>query len=315
MTKKSLALALLVLGALVTLAPQAAPAAAQAEVSSRKDIHVAPGETQDKIFSLGGHVLIEGKVREDVMVIGGTITISGEAGQSVVGIGSRILVKSTAVIGEDLAALGGTLEKEPGCTIGGDTIYFQTRELGDKLFGKGDGLFQGLFSFSLIPIIVVIKLVIIFLWLIAAVMGAAIFPKPIAFAAGEIRKSFWPALGTGIVAIIVFTMLVIMAALLSFILIGIPIALALGVAGFIVKVFGRLAVFYFLGEGLLRALGSKRIAVMGAVLLGLFVFSLATFVPVLGFLFGFVMNALGWGIAIRTKFGSRENWFQKKPAC
>jgi hypothetical protein len=313
MMKKSLALALFALSALVALAPLAAPQAARAEVGTQKDIRVAPGETQDKIFSLGGHVLIEGTVRDDVFVIGGSITISGEAGQSVVGIGSHIVVKSTAKIGEDLAALGGTLEKEPGCTIGGDTIYFQTRELGDKLFK--DGIFQGVFSLSLIPVIVVIKLVIIFLWLIAAAVGVALFPKPIAFAAGEIRKHFWPALGTGVVASIVFTMLVLMAALLSFVLIGIPIALALAVAGFVIKVFGRLAVFYLLGESLLKALGSKKAAAMGAVLLGLFVFSLATFVPVLGFFFGLVMNAVGWGIAIRTKFGSRENWFEKKPAC
>jgi hypothetical protein len=27
------------------------------------------------------------------------------------------------------------------------------------------------------------------------------------------------------------------------------------------------------------------------------------------------MNAVGWGIALRTKFGTRENWFQKKPVC
>ena len=310
MMKKSLALALFGLFVLATLA---VPTPARAEVSSRKDIHVAPGEIQDKIFSLGGNVLIEGKVRDDVMVVGGSITISGEAGQSVVGIGSRIVVKSTAVIGDDLAALGGTLEKEPGCTIGGDTIYVQTRELGNEFF-KG-GLFQGVFSLSLIPIIVVVKLVIIFLWLIAAVMGAALFPKPIAFASGEIRKSFWPALGTGLVAIIVFTMLVIFAALLSIILIGIPIALALGAAGFIVKVFGRLAVFHFLGVSALRAVGSRNMSTMGAVLAGLLLFSLAGFVPILGFFFGFVMNALGWGIAIRTKFGSRENWFQKKPAC
>ncbi len=310
MMKKNLALALL---ALLALAPLSSPAAAAAEVGSGKDIHVAPGETQDKIFSLGGNVFIEGQVREDVFVIGGSITISGEAGQSVVGIGSRIIVKSTAKIGEDLAALGGTLEKEPGCAIGGDTIYFETRELGDKLFK--DGLFQSVFSLSLIPVFVVIKLVFIFLWLIAAVIGAALFPKPIAYAAGEVRKHFWPVLGTGIVAIIVFTMLVLFAALLSFILIGIPIALALAAAGFLIKVFGRLAVFYFLGEAALRAFGAKGIGTMGAVLFGLFVFSLAGFVPVLGFLFSFVMNAVGWGVAIRTKFGSRENWFQKKPVC
>ena len=312
MMKKISALALF---GLFVLAPLAAPPAARAEISSQKEITIAAGETQEEIISFGGRVLIEGMVKGDVVVIGGSITISGEVGQSVVGIGSRIIVKPTASIGKDLAALGGTLVKDPGCTIGGDTIYFQTRELGDRLFREGH-LFKGAFSLSLIPIIVVIKLVLIFLWLIVAVMGAALVPKPVAFAAGEIRKHFGPTLGTGIVAILVFTVLVFFAALLSFILIGIPIALALAVAGVIVKVFGRLAVFFLLGESALRALGSKSVSAMGAVLMGLLVFSLAGFVPVLGFLFTFVMNAVGWGIAIRTKFGSRENWFVKKPgAC
>ena len=310
MMKKSLALALFTL---LVLTPLAAPPRALAAVGFQRDIHVAPGETQDKIFSLGGNVLIEGKVRDDVLVVGGTITISGEAGQSVVGIGSRIIVKSTAVIGEDLAALGGTLEKEPGCTIGGDTIYFQTAEIGDKLFK--DGVLSGVFSLSLIPVIVIFKLVIIFLWLIAAFLGAALFPKPLAFAAGEVRKSFWPAFGIGLLAIIVFSGLVLISALLSFILVGIPVLLGLVAAGFIIKVFGRIVVFYFLGDSLLRALGSRKISALGAVLAGLALFSFIGFIPVVGFLFSLVMNAVGWGIALRTKFGTREDWFQKKPAC
>ena len=310
MMKKSLTLGLF---ALLVLAPLAAPPRAFAAVGFQKDIHVAPGETQDKIFSLGGNVLIEGKVTDDVLVVGGTITISGEAGRSVVGIGSRIIVKSTAVIGKDLAALGGTLEKEPGCTVGGDTLYFQTAEIGDKLFKNG--VLSGVFSLSLIPIIVIFKLVIIFLWLMAAFLGAALFPKPLAFAAGEVRKSFWPAFGIGFLATIVFSGLVLFSALLSIVLIGIPILLALVAAGFIIKVFGRIVVFYFLGDSLLRALGSRKISALGAVLAGLALFSLIGFIPVVGFLFGLVMNAVGWGIALRTKFGTRENWFQKKPVC
>ena len=310
MMKKTLALAFIAMF-LIPLLASAAPA--RAEVGVRKDVHVLPGETIDKIFSLGGHVLIEGTVRDDVMVIGGSITISGEAGQSVVGIGSRIIVKSTARIGEDLAALGGTLEKEPGCTVGGDTIYFQTREISDQLFK--DGLLSGVFSMSFIPVLLVIKLVIIFLWLLAAMVGAGLFPKPLAYASGELRKSFWPALGIGLAAVIVFSGLVLFAALLSIVLIGIPVLLALIVAGFIIKVFGRLAVFYFLGDSVVRALGSKKVSAMGAVLAGLFIFSLAGFVPLLGFLFSFVMNAVGWGIALRTRFGTRENWFHKKPVC
>jgi hypothetical protein len=310
MMKKCLALALL---GLFFVAPLALSAAARAEVGVKKEIRVGPGETQDKIFSLGGHVVVEGDIREDVMVIGGSITVSGTVGKSVVGIGSRILVKSTAVIQEDLAALGGTLEKEAGCSIGGDTIYFQTRELGDRLF-RDNGFFQGVFSLSLIPIIVVVKLVIIFLWFIAALLGASLFPKPLAHAAGEIRKHFWPVLGTGLVALLVFFTLLAFTALLSFILIGIPLAMALIAAGFAIWLFGRLAVLYFLGAAVLANSRGRAVSALGAVLMGLVVFSVAGFVPVLGFLFSLVMNAVGWGVALRTKFGSRENWFVKKPA-
>ncbi len=303
----------LVLFGLIVLAPLATPAAARAAVSSQKEIHVAPGETSEAILSFGGNVLVEGQVKGDVVVIGGSITIAGDVDQSVVGIGSHIVVQSTARIGKDLAALGGSLEKEPGCTIGGDTTYFQTRELGERLFRDGH-LFRGAFSLSLIPLILAVKLVMIFLWLIVAVIGAALFPKPIAYAAGELRKHFWPAFGIGLAAILVFTMAMIFAALLSIILIGIPIVLALGVAGFIIKIFGRLAVFYFLGAAALGAARGRSVSAMGGVLMGLVIFSLAGFVPVLGFLFTFGLNAAGWGIALRTKFGSRENWFVKTAA-
>ncbi|MEN6561599.1 MAG: hypothetical protein ABFD52_12565 [Acidobacteriota bacterium] len=308
--KKVLAAALL---GLLVLAPLAAPAAARAEISSRKEIRVAPGETQEEIVSFGGHVLIEGKVKGDVVVFGGSITISGEVGQSVVGVGSRIQVKSTASVAKDLAALGGTLEKEPGCAIGGDTIYFQTREIGDRLFREGH-VFDGVFSLSIIPIIVAAKLVMIVLWLIIALMGAGLLPRQIAYAGGEIRKRFWPDLGIGLLAIIVFLMVMFFAGMLCFILVGIPIAMALGVGGFIIWVFGRLAVLYFLGESALRGFRSTNITAMSAVLMGLLVFSLAGFVPVLGLLFTLAMNAVGWGVALRTKFGTRENWFVKKPA-
>jgi hypothetical protein len=310
MTKKLIALAAL---GFFILAPLAVPAAGQSRVGAGRDITVSAGDTQDKVFSFGGHVVIDGTVREDVMVIGGSITISGEVQQSVVGIGSHIVVRSTAKIGEDLAALGGTLEKEPGCSITGDTIYFQTREIGDRLFKNG--VTDWALSLSLIPIILVVKLVFIFLWLIVAILGTALFPKPIAYAAGELRKHFWPAFGTGVAAILVFTMAVFFAALLSFILIGIPLALALGVAGFIIKVFGRLAVFYFLGATVLGGTRGRTVSAMGAVLMGLLLFSLAGFVPILGFLFTLVLNAVGWGIALRTKFGSRENWFVKTPSA
>jgi len=102
----------------------------------KKDIVVAEGEVQDNVITLGGNVLIEGQVKEDVVAFGGTITVKGTVRGSVVGVGSDIELASTAVIEGDLYSIGGTLNKEPGCAIEGDTVYFKTSEDISKLLGR-----------------------------------------------------------------------------------------------------------------------------------------------------------------------------------
>jgi hypothetical protein len=290
----------------------AVPLPAAQGITMQRDVTVAAGETQDNIVILGGRAQVDGTIRQSVVAFGGTVTVSGEVGDSVVGFGSRIILKESAVVKGDVVALGGTLQKEPGCTIRGDTVYFQSAELGEKLFRNG--LLGGIFAFPLLPIILAIKLAVVFVWLILALVGAALFPKQIAFASGELRKSFWPVFGIGLIAHIIFAGLVIFAALLSIILIGIPVLLALIVAAFIIKIFGRLVLFYFFGDSLRQAFGSRSASAVGAVLLGLLVVTLIDFLPFIGLLFSVVLNLLGWGIALRTKFGTTENMFLKKPA-
>jgi len=280
-------------------------------ITIQKDITVGPGESQDNIFTVGGSAVVEGNVRKSVVAVGGTITVSGEVGDSVVGIGSRVVIKSTAVVRHDVVTLGGTLVKEPGCRIQGDTIYLKGAEIGEKIFGGS--LFRGFFSLSLIPFVLVFKLVALIIWLVLAVVGAAVLPKPITFAAGELRKSFWLAFGIGFLAHLAFFGLILLAALLCFLLIGIPLFLALITAGLIIKVFGRLVVLALFGESLLHAFGGKRTSVMGAVLAGLAVVALISLLPVIGFFFGIVINMVGWGIAIRTKFGTTANMFLRQP--
>ncbi len=202
-----------------------------------------------------------------------------------VGIGSAVVLKPTAVVKRDVVILGGSLSKEPGCTINGDTIYLKASEIGPRLFREG--VFKGLFAFPLLPIILIIKLISVFLWFLAALAVAAIFPKQMTFAASQIRKSFWPTVGTGVLALIIFGGLVIFSALLCLILIGIPILFALIWAGLIIKIFGRVVLFYFFGESLLRALGSQRMTPIGAVVLGLVLVSFISFIPFLGFMFTF----------------------------
>ncbi len=52
---------------------------------------------------------------------------------------------------------------------------------------------------------------------------------------------------------------------------------------------------------------------MGAVLAGILLVTLVGFLPVIGFFFAVVINMAGWGIAIRTKFGTTANMFQRMP--
>ncbi len=295
--------------ALAVLFGLGAPLAAFQGLAIQKDVTVAQGESQDNVFIIGGTAVIDGKVRRSVVAIGGTVIISGEVGDSVVGIGSKIIVKATAVVRSDVVSIGGTLEKESGCSIQGDTLYVKGSEIGEKLFGGR--YFSGFLSLSFIPLVLILKLVMAIGWLVLAVVGAAAFPKPIAFATGELRKSFWLAFAVGFIAHVAFIGLVIFAALLSVVLIGIPVLFALITAGLVIKAFGRVVLFAFFGESLLRAFGSKSFSTMGAVLAGLLLVTLVGFLPVVGFFFGVVINMAGWGIAIRTKFGTTPNMFQK----
>jgi hypothetical protein len=113
-------------------------------------------------------------------------------------------------------------------------------------------------------------------------------------------------------AIILYTIFVIIAAVLCLVLIGIPILLFLAVAGFIVKIFGRVVLFYLFGESLARGFNRQSVSAMGGSLLGLLVVSFIGFIPLLGFLFTLCLSIIGWGVVIRTKFGTAENAFLRK---
>jgi len=278
-------------------------------IGYRDTIVVSPGETRENVVTFGSDVIVEGTVRKSVVAIGGTITVSGEVGDSVVGIGARITLKSTAVIKRDLVMLfAPPAEKEPGYRVDGDTVYFKGPDISSRLFEKG---IVGFFSFALLPIIVILKLVNMFVWFLLALVVASLFPKQMTFAASRIRNEFWPTLGTGLVAYILFVFAVIVAAVLCIVLIGIPILMALAIGGIVIKVFGKVAIFYFFGESLSRSMHRPSITPLGGALLGLLVVSVIGFIPFFGFLFNAVVSLLGWGVVVRTKFGTTANWLRK----
>jgi len=272
----------------------------------QKDIIVEYNEVQDNVVGLGGEIFIKGTVTENAMAFGGIIIVEGEVQGSVVGFGAEIILKSTAEVDGDVVSLGGTIEKEFGSVIGGDTVQFDLESSADiqEFFKEGLG---GVFGMKIIPLLLIIKLFTLFIWFILAVLLAAVFPRPIAYASSQIRTQFWPVFGTGILSIIIFTGLVVFSAFLSLILIGIPILVALVFLGIVIKIFGRVVLFYFFGESLSKAFRSKNPSVIGGVILGFILVSFIGFIPIFGSLFYFILSILGWGSVIRTKFGTKNN--------
>jgi len=284
------------------------PLQGQQSLALKKDIVVAEGEVQDNVITLGGNVLIEGEVEEDVVAFGGSITVKGRVRGSIVGIGSDIKLESTAIVERDVYSIGGVLEKEPGCVIEGDTVYFKSSEDISKFLKE---TFRGIFTISFIPFILITKLLLFFIWFIIAIVMATLMPRQISFASSQIRKSFWPVFGIGFLSIIIYVGVVIFSALLCFLLIGIPLLFFFVILGIAIQIFGRVILFYFLGESLIKGFGKSKISPLLAVTLGLVLVTFIRFIPIVGFLFSFCLSIIGWGVVIKTKFGTTENWFRK----
>ena len=307
----------LIAGSVLLIAAGASVVIAQEKsdrISTRDKIVVGPDETRNNVVAFGSDIVIDGKVLKTVFALGGSITVSGEVGDGVIGIGAAITLKSTAVVRGDLVGLGGTIAKEAGAKVEGDTVSVKPSELTGKIFRGG---FKGIFAFSFWPIILIIKLVNLFIWFLVVLVVASLFPRQITFAADEVRRNFWPVFGTGLLALIGFIVFIIFSAILCLVLIGIPILFGLALVGLVVKIFGRVALLFFFGESLARALNKPRVSPIAGALLGLLVVGLIGFVPFFGFLFSFLLSALGWGVALRTKFGTTENWFRRglRPAA
>ena len=213
-----------------------------AQVGYKDTIVVAAGETRDNVASFGGDIIVDGKVRKTVFCLGRYDHDQRRGRRRRRRHRLEHHLKSTAVVKGDLVGLGGTIVKEPGFKIEGDTVYFKSSELTGKIFKEG---LKGVFSVSFWPIILVFKLVNLFLWLLVGIVVAVLFPRQIAFAAGPAapqssgRRSppaCWPT--------ICFTIFVTFAAVLCLILIGIPIVLSLVVIGLVIKVFGRVVLLF-----------------------------------------------------------------------
>jgi len=256
-----------------------------------REIIVAAGETRAAaVNAFKARVEIRGRLDESLFLVGGSLRLGGEVSGDVICVAADVEIGPGAVIGRDLIVLGGRLRRAGDSRVAGRVYDIRSRE----------GLRQ--VTASLIPFLpesggmTFFKVIKIFFWLILALLALAVFPAQVAQASGMLPRAPLRHLGRGLAALLLFLVLLLAFLLLSFLLIGIPLLIVLLAAYFLGLIFGRAAVFHFVGE---RACRFLRISAGPAffIVLGAAVYTACKFTPYAGGVVLAVMDLLAVGVA------------------
>lgn len=241
-----------------------------------RNILVPPGTTHvGSINAFKSFLDIGGKVEETVFLVGGRLQLSGEISGDVICLGSQVDIKDGAVIGRDLIVIGGRLEKAPGCKINGDFYYIRTKEDLKKI------------TRTLLPFLpesgglTFFKISKIFFWFILVMLCLLLLPLQVNQAAEMLKRSPLRYGANGLLTMLIFILLLLVSIILSMVLIGIPLLLALVVLYFLVLIFGRTVVYYFIGSKIAAVLKFKGNAIF-FIILGTITSALLKFIPWIG---------------------------------
>jgi hypothetical protein len=267
---------------------------------NNKNILVAPGITHTgSINSFKSSLDIGGKVEDSIFLIGGQLKLSGEINGDVICLGSQVNIKDGAVIGQDLIVIGGHLDKAPNCKINGEFYYIRTKEDLKKI------------ARTLLPFLpesgdlTFFKISKIFFWFILVMLTLLWRPLQVNQAADMLKKSPLRFGAFGLLTLLIFILLLLIFSIMSLILIGIPLLLALLAIYFLVLIFGRAVVFYFIGSKIAAVFKFKSNAIF-FIILGTVTYALLKFIPRFSVPLLIIMDIFAIGIGSGFWLGTKK---------
>jgi cytoskeletal protein CcmA (bactofilin family) len=280
----------------MALAAPTAGAAASAEsdaaiVVVSGDVSVERGETVDGVFLASGDARIAGEVAGDVIVLSGDVLLSGR-------------------IDGDLFTAGGTARLLPSAEVTGDVGYgdehpriaLDARVHGDV--SKQDlpdlgGLFVGVSAF-LIWLAVTLSL------LILGALLLLIAPRAADALEARSRERLGPTIAIGIAVLIALPVLAFIAAIT---LVGLPLAVGVGLALLPLGAVAYVVSAYALGRRMVEAPRHRMLAFLA----GLGALRIAAFVPILGPVVSIAALIFGLGL-IGAAIGAARERSEPDPA-
>ena len=251
------------------------------------------GESENRdVVLLGGEGTIEGNINGDLALIGSQATFSGNVNGDLVVIGSKLKVEPGAHVNGDFANIASNVIDKKNISVTGEKV-----DLGGLSAVQVVPFFKEAISnvFLVRPMSPTSE----FSWMLA-ILGLGLclflgwlFPKTFVETDTILQKRPAPAFLTGLAVILGGAVL---SALLVITVIGIIALPFLGIAWFILDLFGRTAVSYTIGKRILPNAATQGHATIVWILAGTVVRLILYCIPVVGF--------IAWGIVLLIGSGS-----------
>lgn len=271
---------------------------ASTDYNVEKKLVIRKNETySNNIVSFGGEIEINGKLEESIILIGGHLQLAGEVKKDVICIATQVDIQKSGFVKGELMVIGGKLIRHPESRIVGEFLYFRF-----DLKKIENTLMPILSDARTIPFIKAIRII---LWFIITLVVFALIPQKITQAEEIFEKNTLKVGLTGLLAIFSFIFLLFLAIVLFFIIIGVPLLLLLIMAYLIIFVFGRTVIFYFLGISVSRIIKVRNVTPAVFILIGVFLYAVINFLPVLGPFMSIVLNIMEIGIGVAFFFRKR----------
>lgn len=263
-----------------------------------KNLTVATGDTYElSVLSWGGDIQVDAgaTVNGSIIMIGGTLKLDGLVNEDVICAATSIQLGPGARIKGDLYVIGGQLlpaEKiEVEKKVGGEYLNFKFN------LKKIESTLIPIISDS--QSIAFFKVMKIIFWLIVSLIVLAIAPRKINDAREIFTQHLLKTGAIGIISLFTFICLLFIFIILSFVIVGIPLLFLLVLAYFVVYIFGRAVMFYFIGAQLAnRVKKMENITPALFIVIGALFYALLKFLPFVGPVLLILMNICEVGIGV-----------------
>ncbi len=242
------------------------------------DIEIKEGVTVDNVVAIGGSVSVNGTVLEDLVAVGGSVILGPQATVvgKVVAVGGKVIKSETSLVKDGIVE-----EKEVDVTTVINT--FPGKQI--------HNVFR------------ILKTIAIIGFLALALLLVSLFPNKIGLISSKIEKHPLASLLWGLLGIVLIIPLAIMLLISIVGIILIPLEI---LALIIIKFFGVVAVAQLVGKKVAASFKKVNLLIVWETLVGLLVFWLISWIPVLGILLIAVAAIIGFGAVISSLLDLRK---------